>query len=56
VKYEVQFSDGQHILTETVEAAELRDNAEGKWVDFYDLGGHLVRRFRADRVQGVKAT
>lgn len=54
MKYEVKFSDGQHILDETVEAEEIRDSAEGKWVDFFK-GGSLVRRFMASRVMGVKA-
>ena len=42
------------ILTATVEADDVKDRADGKWVDFLK-GGDLVQRFMASRVIGVKA-
>jgi len=55
VKYKVEFADARDNLTEeVVEADEIRDSAEGKWVDFYQ-GDLLERRFTASRVIGVKA-
>ena len=55
VKYKVEFADaGNNLTEEVVEADEIRDSAEGKWVDFYQ-GDLLERRFTAVRVIGVKA-